>query len=396
MASSITSREDELVMKLLHYFITEKNYTPIVLHGANNEIWLENFDNEYKIVRIVSNYIHNNEQFQVDLYKTKQIMHSISKKTLSPSINTLSLFINLGDNVELKKLEIDENIMCADIKRISDLKKYNFITDIFPDIISKTKFTEKGMELFAKITGDITAKTEVNAKKAEDVFKPKRPYVTYAILTINVVIFTLTFLYNLRNGNGIIESLLGNSDAALKLFGGMKPERVLNGEYWRLITSAFNHIGLLHLLFNSYALYVIGSQVESYVGRTKYTIIYLLSAIFGSLLALSFADPTKYGAGASGAIFGLLGALLYFGYHYRVYLGTVIKSQIIPLILINLAIGVSVSSISNSAHIGGLIGGFLTMQALGVKYKSTKTDIINGIVLITIYSAFLIYIGFFR
>ena len=152
MAKTLTSREDELVMKLLHYFITEENYTPIVLHGANNEIWLENFDSEYKIVRIVSNYIHNNEQFQVDLYKTKQIMHSISKKTLSPSINTLSLFINLGENVEFNKLEIDSNIMCANIKKISDLKRYHFITDIFPDIVNKTRFKEKGMELFAKIT----------------------------------------------------------------------------------------------------------------------------------------------------------------------------------------------------------------------------------------------------
>ena len=85
MAKEITSREDELVMKLLHYFITEANYTPIVLHGANNEIWLENFDNDYKIVRIVSNYIHNNDQFENDLYKTKQIMKSIGKKTLSYS-----------------------------------------------------------------------------------------------------------------------------------------------------------------------------------------------------------------------------------------------------------------------------------------------------------------------
>ena len=110
MAKEITSREDELVMKLLHYFITEANYTPIVLHGANNEIWLENFDNDYKIVRIVSNYIHNNDQFENDLYKTKQIMKSIGKKTLSYSLNTLSLFINLGDNVDMNNLEIDDNI----------------------------------------------------------------------------------------------------------------------------------------------------------------------------------------------------------------------------------------------------------------------------------------------
>ena len=189
MTEILTTKEDELVMKLLHYFITEENYTPIVLHGANNEIWLENFDNDYKIVRIVSNYIHNNEQFKVDIYKTRQIMKSIGKKTLSPDISTLSLFINLGDNVNFKKLEIDENIMCADIKKIADLNKYDFITDQFPDIVLKTKFEEKGMELFAKITGDITAKTEQNAKEAEDVFSPKRPYITYGLLIINLILY---------------------------------------------------------------------------------------------------------------------------------------------------------------------------------------------------------------
>ena len=172
MAKEITSREDELVMKLLHYFITEANYTPIVLHGANNEIWLENFDNDYKIVRIVSNYIHNNDQFENDLYKTKQIMKSIGKKTLSYSLNTLSLFINLGDNVDMNNLEIDDNIKCADIKKITDLKKYDFITNYFPNIVQKTKFNEEGMELFAKITGDISTKTEnkhfLYKKKGQD------------------------------------------------------------------------------------------------------------------------------------------------------------------------------------------------------------------------------------
>ena len=394
MAQSLTTKEDELVMKLLHYFITEGNYTPIVLHGANNEIWLENFDSEYKIVRIVSNYIHNNEQFKTDLFKTKQIMHSISKKTLSPSLNTLSLFINLGENVEFNKLEIDNNIMCADIKKLSDLKKYDFIIEMFPDIIAKTKFTEKGMELFSKITGDITAKTEKNAEKAEDVFKPKRPYVTYVILAINLIIFGLTVLYNIRHGNGLIDSIVSNSKGALKYFGGLEPSLVRGGDYYRLITSAFNHIGILHLLFNSYALYIIGSQLESYIGKAKYAIIYFASAILGNLLSLALVKG--WSAGASGAIFGLLGALLYFGYHYRVYLGTVIRSQIIPLILMNLTIGFLMPEINNAAHIGGLIGGFLTLQALGVKYKSTKTDRTNGIILISIYTIFLIYISFFR
>lgn len=390
---SLTSKEDELVMKLLHYFITEENYTPIVLRGANNEIWLENFDSDYKIVRIVSNYIHNNEQFKLDLFKTKQIMQTIRKKTLSMSLNTLSIFINLGDNVEFNKLEIDDDIACCEIKKISDLKKYEFITSTFPDIIKKTKFAEKGMSLFAKITGDITSKTERSAKAAEDVFKPKTPYVTYVILAINVIVFVLTFLFNIKN-NDIMSSLMGNSEAALDTFGGLNRELVKSGEYYRLITSAFNHVGIFHLLFNSYALYVVGSQLEGFVGKVKYIIIYLSSAILGNLLSMAFVSG--WSAGASGAIFGLLGAVVYFGLHYRVYLGTVIKSQILPLIVLNLVIGFLSPEINNAAHIGGLIGGFVTLQALGVRNKSTKTDRTNGIILTLIYLGFLIYIAFFR
>ena len=68
------SKNDEIVMKLIHYFITEKGYNPIVLHGAKDEIWLENTEEDYQIVRIVTNYIHNNEQLNFDIYRTKQIM----------------------------------------------------------------------------------------------------------------------------------------------------------------------------------------------------------------------------------------------------------------------------------------------------------------------------------
>ncbi len=394
MEKVVTTKEDELVMKLLHYFITEENYTPIVLHGANNEIWLENFENGYKIVRIVSNYIHNNEQLNVDLYKTRQIMQSIKKKTLSPAINTLSLFINLGDNVNFEKLDVDESISCAEIKKISDLKKYDFITEEFPNILDKTKFKEKGMELFAKITGDISSKTESSAKEAEDVFKMKRPYVTYTILAINLIIYLLTVLYNLKLGAGVSSSVFETTNGSLYLFGALDPVLVKNGEFFRLITSAFNHIGLIHLLFNSYALYIIGSQLESFLGRTKFAFIYLFSAITGNLLSMAFYPG--WSAGASGAIFGLLGSLLYFGYHYRVFLGNVIKSQIIPLIIVNLAIGFISSNINNAAHIGGLIGGAFITMALGIKYKSTKIDKTNGIVLTLILTGFLVYIAFFR
>lgn len=377
------NKNDELVMKLLHYFITEKDYNPIVLQGAQNEIWLENLEGDYKIIRIVSNYIHNNEQFNFDLYRTKQIMKRIKKKTMSLSINALTIFINLGDNVDIEGTKFD-NIDCAYIEDIDDLKKFDFVTTEFPTITKKTNFKEKGMELFVKLTNEISKKSESEAMKAEDVFAKKKPVVTYTIILINIFVFLL--MYVIGNGSQDVNTLIK--------FGANYGPLIKSGEYFRLIASAFLHIGLLHLVFNCYALYVIGPQVENFFGKTKYIVIYLVSAISGNLLSILFTNGVS--AGASGAIFGLLGAIVYFGYHYRVYLDGVLKSQIIPLIVLNLLLGFMVSGIDSAAHIGGLIGGVLVSMACGVKYKSSSSEKINGLIMTFIFMAFLIYIGFIR
>ena len=99
MENVSVNKLDEIAIKLLHYFIVNEEYQPIILQGAKNEIWLENMNNEYKIVRIVTNYIHNNDQMDFDLFKTKQIIKRIKKKTFSLNMNTLSIFVNLGENV---------------------------------------------------------------------------------------------------------------------------------------------------------------------------------------------------------------------------------------------------------------------------------------------------------
>ncbi len=375
------TKSDEIVMKLLHYFITEKGYNPIVLHGAKDEIWLENLNSDYKIVRIVSNYIHNNEQFDFDLFKTKKIVKKIQKTTFSLNMNALSIFINLGENVNIK--ETYRNIDIVNLKEFDDIKQYKTVMEVFPDIIKKSKIKEKGMELFFKLTSEINKKNEQEGIKAEEIFKPKKPIITVSLIIINVIVFILMYILG-----------KGSQDAfTLIKFGAFQKDLILGGEYYRLITSAFLHIGIFHLLFNCYALYVIGRQLESFLGKTKFLIIYLVSALCGSLMSMIF--PISISAGASGAIFGLLGSLLYFGYNYRVYLGTVLKSQIIPLILINLIFGFMVSGINNAAHIGGLIGGILITMSLGIKYKSKKSEQINGIVLLSIFLGFLIYMGFF-
>lgn len=386
MDGIVVNKQDELVMKLLHYFITEEGYNPIVLHGAKNEIWLENLDNPYKIVRIVSNYIHNDEQLNFDVFRANQIAKKIKKKTFCFKIKTLSIFINLGDNVHIMDNEEYKfnGMDCINVKDIDDISKYRFVIDEFPTITKNTKFSEDGFELFAKLSQDINEKSGEDARKAEDIFQKKTPIMTYILIAINTILFVLMYVL----GNG--------SDDALTLlrFGASYPDFIKAGDYYRLLTSAFLHIGFLHFLFNNYALYVIGSQLEGFFGKVKYLIIYLGSAILGNLMSMLFSNSIS--AGASGAIFGLLGALLYFGYHYRVYLGTVVKSQVIPLILINLAIGFMMSGVNNAAHIGGLIGGVLLAMAVGVRYKTSKFEQINGVIMTIIYTVFLVYLGFFR
>lgn len=385
----MVNKIDEITMKLMHYFITEKNYNPVILQGAKNEIWLENLNSDYKIIRIVSNYIHNNEQLNFDLYRSSTIIKKIKKQTFSFSMNTLSIFINLGDNVDEEKIRPSKEMDFVGIKDIDELNKCGNVLKVFPDIIKDTKFDEEGVNLFMKITDDIAHKNEENGKRAEEIFAVRKPYVTYALLAINILLFIIMVFVS---GDGIY----GFQTETLVKFGGNVKSLVLNGEYWRLIASAFLHDGFLHLICNMYALYVLGIQLENFFGKTRFAIIYLFSAITGNLLSLVFADPNVVSIGASGAIFGLFGSLLYFGYYYRVYLGTVLRTQIVPVILINLLFGIVTPGIDNAAHIGGLIGGVFISMGIGVKFKSTKSDMINGMIVSTLYLLFLIYMGFFR
>ena len=381
MNYTVSKENEEIIMKLLHYFITDQNYNPVVLQGVKDEIWLENLDNDYKIVRIVSNYIHNDEQLNFDIYKTKQIMKSIRKKTFSLKVPTLSIFVNLGDNVHMDKETNFDYITCLNVKSIDDVVKNKDVLSSFKKKKKTLDYKEEGLSLFIKLTSEINKKTEEDSYKAEEVFKPKKPIVTYVLILVNILMFILMYIF----GSGSEDNL------TLLNFGANSRIFVLEfGEYYRLITSAFLHIGIFHLIVNMFSLYIIGSQVESFFGKIKYLLIYFGSAIFGNLLSICFFNGIS--AGASGAIFGLLGALVYFGCHYRLYLGNVLKSQIIPIIILNLLLGFFTPGIDNGAHIGGLIGGIFVSMICGVKYKTNNNQRIHGIILTTIFLAFIMFL----
>jgi rhomboid protease GluP len=375
MDNAIIREKDALTMKLLHFFITEQNYTPIIVHGVSDEIWLENMNAQYSIIRIMSGHIHNREQLEFDLYKTHDLVSRIKKKTFRFKVKTLSIFLDIEDNVDL---QTNDEIDCINVNDENDLKKYEGIQIAFPDILSKMQYSEDGLELFVKITQEINETTEREAQKNDEVFRMKKPFVTIGLITLNVLVYIISAIYSL--------DVVGT-------IGGLYAPAVRAGQVYRLLTAAFIHANLIHLFFNMYSLYILGSQLESFYGSVKYLIIYLFSAVMGSLLSMSFLGDA-WSIGASGAIFGLFGSLLYFGYHYRVYLGNALKSQIIPIILLNLVIGSTINSIDQFAHIGGLIGGAIMSMAVGIKYKTSRSDQINGIIITALALLFLIYVAF--
>lgn len=379
----MTDNMDEIVMKLLHYFITEKGYSPVVLHGAKNEIWLENLTNDFGIVRIVTDNIYNDEQFNYDVFKTTKIARKIKQKTFTFRLNILSIYLNIGENVNMENYYHLPKMECINIKEINDLDKFEVIKDNFSDITKNTDFKEEGMDLFIKLTGEIASTNEENNIKAEKIFRVKTPIITYSLVIINVLVFLSMYIFG--NGSTDINTLVN--------FGAIYSPLIKAGEYYRLLFAGFIHIGVIHLFVNMYSLLAIGTRLESLIGKWKFLIVYLVSLIIGNLMSMLFIG-NSISAGASGALFGLFGALLYFGYHYRVYLGSMMASQVIPILIINFSLSFFLSGIDLAAHIGGFVAGLLTLWALGVEYKSNRSDKINGLILLLMFVIFLILLAF--
>lgn len=367
------NKKDDIILKILHYFITEEDYKPVIINGLDNEIWLENMENDLKLIRINTNYIHNEEQFKSDIFKVKTIMKSIKRNTLSFKMTTLNLLLDTGDNVSI----IDnKNIETIKIDGLDDFKKNKFVKEFFPKV-KDTDFNDKVDPIeFFKLTEDMNQNTMKKEKKLEKIFSPKKPVVTYILIVLNLMVF----LYGILHGNDELINMFGNNY-----------ELVQNGEFYRLFTCMFVHADILHILFNMIALYSIGPVVERYYGKSKFLLIYLVSGLLGSIFSGVFMTADSISIGASGAIFGLLGSICYFTYYYRATLQGILRGSIMPVIIINLVIGFLSSSIDLSAHIGGLIGGILISMAIGIGDKHRKSDQINGLVVLVLMAAFLIY-----
>ena len=187
-------------------------------------------------------------------------------------------------------------------------------------------------------------------------FNMKKPVVTYTMIAINLLVYAIMTAVGYAKG--------WSQSVQLYWFGAKVNELIDIGQYWRLITCMFLHVGVVHLLCNCYAIYIYGPLVERLFGRTRFIVIYFISGLMGSLLSYLLSPSAS--AGASGAIFGLIGCMFYFRTKYRDLFRRIFGWNLFVVLGLNLFLGFAQSGIDNFGHIGGFLGGFLAANMVGL------------------------------
>jgi membrane associated rhomboid family serine protease len=202
--------------------------------------------------------------------------------------------------------------------------------------------------------------------------RPGNAAITSQVLIgINVLVWLLLLATGGRASDLIDRLALRPSGGGLVTVNGTTfqvPAGVAQGEYWQLLTSMFTHLSITHIGFNMLALWVLGPQLELAIGRTRFLALYLLSGLAGSVTVLWLSSPIVLTLGASGAIFGLMGALLVLAVKVR---GDV--RSLLFWIGINFVITVAVAQISWQGHLGGFVGGLLLGAAIVYAPRQRRT-----------------------
>ncbi|WP_246013790.1 rhomboid family intramembrane serine protease [Companilactobacillus suantsaicola] len=181
-------------------------------------------------------------------------------------------------------------------------------------------------------------------------------YVTWILLIITIAVF-------------LLETLMGGSQNinTLMMLGAKTNNSIQIGQWWRLFTPIFLHIGIFHIFMNGFTLLYVGQILEPMVGHWRFLVIYLLSGITGNLASFAFGDSNAISAGASTSLFGMFAAFLALAMIYREnrFL-TELGKSFLGLIVINLLMDLTMSGIDIWGHLGGAVGGFLLAYALSL------------------------------
>lgn len=372
--------------------LRQKGYEMIQSPYPEDEIFFEAPRNSgYDLIRLYRKDVNFRQEIVRDIeeqtYRINQLREAMRKRSLHLLQLQFTTDVPVDDWEDLNgqpqkenKVTVTPVLLNADTLQndINELQKWlNTSLDVEE---AKRDTAEDAMQLKRNVLQAFDDQ-EKQRERERAVFQNGRPIFTYLLIAVQVVMF---LLLELSGGS--------TNTATLTAFGAKNNVLILEGEWWRLITPMFLHIGLTHLLFNTFALWSVGAAVERIYGSGRFLLIYLISGIFGSIA--SFVFNTAIAAGASGAIFGCLGALLYLAISNRKLFFRTMGTNIIVIILINLGIGFTVSGIDNAGHLGGLVGGFLTALAVRLPKQTQPVKMLLATAVLLLIGGLGLYTGF--
>lgn len=349
-----------LFWKIVHHLVEGKQYRLIHQSDEHGEVWLENTAvKQAGIVRVRLKDLDFSRWMERDMELVLQNGENLRKSLRKSKLNIKTIYVSTYPPV-------DDGM---------DTVSRGTVT-VTPLVVQSARFKETLSNDSVLCEGDWELPEEIEDRDVEwmrdlaltsarrriqaeqSLFQKGKPFFTYLFIAMQVIMFAIL---ELNGGSHNTETLIR--------FGAKYRPLMLEGEWWRLITPVFLHIGMIHLLLNSVALFYLGGAVERIYGRFRFILIYLVAGVMGSLGSFLFTDTVS--AGASGAIFGCFGALLYFGtIHPKIFFRTM-GNNILVVFALNLVIGFILPGIDNAGHLGGVVGGFIMAGIAGVP-KSDK------------------------
>jgi len=375
--------KSDFITALAGYFIKKEYFHPILngnesLDFSKGANLIKDFNGTTVLLEIIDADMLSSQQIAVVMENGAELINKLNGK--NATLFRLFLFDKEPDTDKLDIITQRQVDITSERKFLKTLSvnisegtvQKHFNVPTFDAKIVKTvkHFFSRKIDKSGTTVEDIYKLLEQRKKDYEIQMKVKKPWLTYGIIGVNVLLWLVIKLISLKSG-------LDYSNY-LNPFGAKVNSLIMQGQYWRFITPMFLHADEIHLAVNCYSLYIVGSQIERIYGRFKFSLIYFVAGILGNIVSFGFSlNPA---VGASGAIFGLMGAMLFFALKRPSLLKSSFGANLITTIVINLAYGFFNSQIDNNAHMGGFVGGFLTTGVISVSKEETRRDKIVRIV----------------
>ena len=334
---------NEFVMNIMNYFMTQEGYLFV---GNEKEVWLENLSHPtVQLIYVNQASIYNEMQEKTLLKIINRVRTRIRKRYLMPRLNVL--VIQVGHSSGYEGTLNQRYLMQVPAANEAMLKQNEEVMQLFPTL-TQTSLQRSVSELMLEL--HYTSK-----EKAQHVQQllthQKYPVVTGIFILSCIALFVVVMLQPESNA------------ATGVLFGAKYNPLIVAGEYYRLLTPAFLHLGVMHLLLNCVFIYQMGKLIEQSFGWWRMIIIMLGSAILGNLFSFGFS--TTISLGASTVAYGLIGALLFLGLENRKMFMHLIRGIVFPILGFSLIWGMIDQSIDLYGHLGGFLGGFLVTSLIG-------------------------------